>query len=390
MFFDMEKKDLGFITQPKTKNAKTGEFETGFLINLVCSSGLGSSSMLERAGRIITDGFIVVVDCVSGVCSQTEVILRQAVLGRIKPVLFINLLDVSICELHEEEEVLYQTCQKIVEKVNVIIGTHSEDDGPMGVVRVDVNNGSVGFGSGLQGWAFSLKQFAEMYASKFGVPVDQMMKKLWGENFYNPKTKEWQKEKSEENKRSFCWFVLHPIYNVFDAIMNFRKEETEKLLSKMTTAQGKLLKEVLTADDLRLEGESLMECVMRNMLPADEALFQMITIHLPSPVTAQKYRAELLYEGPNDDLSDLAKLGIRNCDPKAPLVMYVSRMVPTTDSEHYYAFGRVFSGKLATGMKARIMGVDTGEPIQVLTSTFVKQPLFKFMRFLIEPGKLSL
>ena len=27
----------------------------------------------------------------------------------------------------------------------------------------------------------------------------------------------------------------------------------------------------------------------------------MIVVHLPSPVTAQKYRAEQLYEGPADD-----------------------------------------------------------------------------------------
>ncbi len=40
---------------------------------------------------------------------------------------------------------------------------------------------------------------------------------------------------------------------------------------------------------------------MRRWLPAGGALLQMITIHLPSPVTAQKYRCELLYEGPGDD-----------------------------------------------------------------------------------------
>ena len=31
---------------------------------------------------------------------------------------------------------------------------------------------------------------------------------------------------------------LDPIYMVFDAIMNFKKEQTEKLLSKLTTAHG--------------------------------------------------------------------------------------------------------------------------------------------------------
>merc|ERR1712200_231731 len=120
-----------------------------------------------------------------------------------------------------------------------------------------------------------------------------------------------------------------------------------------TNAEGKPVKEILKADELELEGKPLMKVVMRNWLPAGEAMFQMICIHLPSPVTAQKYRAELLYEGPSDDA---ACMGIKNCDPDAPLMMYVSKMVPTSDKGRFYAFGRVFSGKIATGMKSRIMG----------------------------------
>merc|ERR1712226_1306622 len=183
--------------------------------------------------------------------------------------------------------------------------------------------------------------------------MGKMMKKLWGENFFNAKTKKWQKEKSDDNKRSFCMYVLDPIYMVFDAIMNFKKDQTEKLLAKLTTADGKLVKDVLKTEEKELEGKPLMKVVMRNWLPAGEAMFQMIVIHLPSPVTAQKYRAELLYEGPNDD--DACK-GIKNCDTEAPLMMYVSKMVPTSDKGRFYAFGRVFSGKVATGQKARIMG----------------------------------
>ena len=49
-------------------------------------------------------------------------------------------------------------------------------------------------------------------------------------------------------------------------------------------------------------------------------------------------------------------MGIKNCDSTAPLMMYISKMVPTSDKGRFYAFGRVFSGKIATGMKARIMG----------------------------------
>merc|ERR1712060_466181 len=78
----------------------------------------------------------------------------------------------GLLELQLGQEELFQTFQRIVENVNVIVATYADDDGPMGVVRVDVNNGSVGFGSGLHGWAFTLKQFAEMYATKFGVDTD--------------------------------------------------------------------------------------------------------------------------------------------------------------------------------------------------------------------------
>merc|ERR1711990_1369595 len=92
---------------------------------------------------------------------------------------------------------------------------------------------------------------------------------------------------------------------------------------------------------------------MRKWLPAGDALLMMIAIHLPSPVTAQKYRMEMLYEGPHDDE---CAIGIKTCNPEAPLMMYISKMVPTSDKGRFYAFGRVFSGTCETGQKVRIMG----------------------------------
>jgi len=352
MYFEMDPKDLAFCKQEKAKKAD-GSDECGFLINLIDSPGHVDFSSEVTAALRVTDGALVVVDCVSGVCVQTETVLRQAIAERIRPVLFMNKMDRALLELQLDQEELFQTFQRIVENVNVIVATYADDDGPMGVVRVDVNNASVGFGSGLHGWAFTLKQFAEMYASKFGVDTDKMMKKLWGENFFNPKTKKWSKNKDADNKRSFNMYVLDPIYMVFDAIMNFKKDQVEKLMGKLTTADGRMVKDVLKHEEKELEGKPLMKCVMRNWLPAGEAMFQMIVIHLPSPVTAQKYRAELLYEGPPDDEACTA---IKACDPNGPLMMYVSKMVPTSDKGRFYAFGRVFAGKVATGQKCRIMG----------------------------------
>jgi len=341
MYFEMSEKDMAFVKQEKEKDC------SGFLVNLIDSPGHVDFSSEVTAALRVTDGALVVVDCVSGVCVQTETVLRQAIAERIRPVLFMNKMDRALLELQLDQEDLFLTFQRVVENVNVIIATYADDDGPMGIVRVDPTNGSVGFGSGLHGWAFTLKQFSEMYAAKFGVDTEKLMKKLWGENFFNAKTKKWQKAKADDNVRSFNMYVLDPIYKVFDAIMNFKKDLTDKLLDKLEI-KGKMKHE-----DLQQEGKPLMKVVMRTWLPAGEALFLMICIHLPSPVTAQKYRTDMLYEGPNDDAAAVA---MKNCDPNGPLMMYISKMVPTSDKGRFYAFGRVFSGKIATGLKARIMG----------------------------------
>jgi len=341
MFFTLDAATQDLITEPAQQNKK----EPGFLINLIDSPGHVDFSSEVTAALRVTDGALVVVDCVSGVCVQTETVLRQAIAERIKPVLFMNKMDRALLELQLGQEELYQTFQRIVENVNVIIATYNDDDGPMGEMRVHPHKGSVGFGSGLHGWAFSIKQIADIYSSKFGVPTAKLMGKLWGENFFNKKTKKWSKNKAEDNERAFCAYVLDPIYKLFDAIMNFKKEKIAELLET--------LKIKLSVDDREKDGKQLLKVVMRTWLPAGETMFYMITVHLPSPVTAQRYRAEMLYEGPQDDESFK---GIKSCNSDGPLMMYISKMVPTSDKGRFYAFGRVFSGKVGTGQKVRIMG----------------------------------
>ena len=341
MYFELGPKDLTFI-KDETQREKD---EAGFLINLIDSPGHVDFSSEVTAALRVTDGALVVVDCVSGVCVQTETVLRQAIAERIKPVVFMNKVDLALLTLQLDKEDLYQKFARIVETVNVIIATYSDEKGPMGDIKVDPSKGSVGFGSGLHSWAFTLKQFAELYAEKFGIDAEKLMNRLWGENFYNPQTKKWSKKQDEGYVRSFSMFVLDPIFKVFDAIMNYKKDEIPKLLEKLNIN--------LKSAEKEEEGKNLLKIVMRNWLPAGDALLQMIAIHLPSPVTAQKYRMEILYEGPHDDEAAVA---IKTCDANGPLMMYVSKMVPTSDKGRFYAFGRVFSGIVASGQKVRIMG----------------------------------
>jgi elongation factor 2 len=49
---------------------------------------------------------------------------------------------------------------------------------------------------------------------------------------------------------------------------------------------------------------------------------------------------------------------MRECDPKGPLMIFISKMVPSGDKGRFYAFGRVFSGTVGNGQKVRIMGAN--------------------------------
>jgi elongation factor 2 len=82
---------------------------------------------------------------------QTETVLRQAIAERIKPVLMMNKMDRALLELQLEPEELYQTFQRIVENVNVIISTYGEgESGPMG--NIMVRSSSMGGGQGHAPW----------------------------------------------------------------------------------------------------------------------------------------------------------------------------------------------------------------------------------------------
>ena len=128
-----------------------------YLVNLLDTPGhVDFSGDVTRALRAI-DGVVVVVDAVEGVMPQTETVLRQALSERARPVLFINKVDRLINELRLTPEGMQARFIKLITKFNELIKRFA----PREVADkwlVNVEDGSVAFGSAKEKWALSVPQ----------------------------------------------------------------------------------------------------------------------------------------------------------------------------------------------------------------------------------------
>jgi elongation factor 2 len=319
-----------------------------YLINLVDSPGHVDFSSEVTAALRITDGALVVVDCVEGVCVQTETVTRQALGERIKPVLHVNKVDRAIQELMLSGEDLYQKLNQIVESVNALFATY--EDPTLGDVTVDPRKGNVSFGSGKQGWAFTLTVFGKIFGEKMQKEPAALIPRLWGENFFDVEAKKFtDRPVSATGKplqRYVVQMILDPLVKVFNTIGRDDTATLEQMLPKIGVK--------LTAHERERHGGDLLRTVMRKWLPAADALVRMVIENLPSPKTAQQYRVANLYTGPQDDENATA---IRECNPTGPLNIFISKMIdPVGDGKRYFAFGRVFSGTVKPQLEVRILG----------------------------------
>ena len=246
-----------------------------YLINLIDSPGhVDFSSEVSTASRLC-DGAVVLVDAVEGVCSQTVAVLRQTWIEHIKPVLVINKIDRLITELKMSPGEAFLHLSKTVEQVNAVLGsffqgermeedlqwrekveervaaaaareqeksqqttvdTANRGDDATSEATASINGdfeerddedlyfspekNNVIFSSAIDGWAFTVRQFASLYEKKIGIKRSVLEKVLWGDFYLDPRTKRVLSSKHLKGralKPMFVQLVLDNIWAVYAA-----------------------------------------------------------------------------------------------------------------------------------------------------------------------------
>lgn len=196
--------------------------------------------------------------------------LRQAWQDRLRPVLIINKIDRLVTELKLTPLEAHTHLVQLLENVNAVMGAfyageRMEDDlrwreererrlqrrAQEEASRIDAEaqgdavedseleeefaerndedlyfapeRGNVVFASAIDGWAFRLGTFAQLYARKLGVNEANLRRALWGDFYLDPKTKRVishsQLKGRTHLKPLFVQFVLENIWAVYENVV---------------------------------------------------------------------------------------------------------------------------------------------------------------------------
>ncbi|KAI9894326.1 MAG: Cytoplasmic GTPase/eEF2-like protein (ribosomal biogenesis) [Vezdaea aestivalis] len=371
----MESSAISLYFSMSRKDTSTKEY----LINLIDSPGhIDFSSEVSTASRLC-DGAVVLVDAVEGVCSQTITVLRHTWTEHLKPLLVINKLDRLVTELKMSTSEAYSHLSKLLEQINAVMGSffqgeRMEEDlkwrermeeriseknreknnrqaaDPTAIKTEEFEEkddediyfapekNNVVFSSAIDGWAFTVKQFAALYEKKLGINKAIMEKVLWGDFYLDPKTRKVLKLKHLKGrslKPMFVQLVLDPLWSVYEATIlspggkgdSVKVEKITKSLSITLPAQ------VLRSKDQRTS----LTAILTSWIPLSVAILVSVIEYLPSPPTSQADRlARILDSSPGSSHIDQnlrAAMTEFKTERSEPVVAYVSKMVAMKSSE---------------------------------------------------------
>jgi U5 small nuclear ribonucleoprotein component len=328
-------------------------------MSLVLQSSKGKShlfNILDTPGHVnfvdevasslrLVDGVVLVVDVVEGVQVNTEQIIRYAVLEDLPLTLVINKMDRLILELKLPPTDAYFKLKHVIEEVNTVIENTLPGQGERR--RLSPEKGNVAFACSNMGWCFSLPSFARMYAESYpGINEADFAVRLWGDIFFNPKSRKFTRKSIEEkSKRTFVNFVLEPIYKLYSHTLSESPEDLKGTLATLGIS--------LKPSQYKTDAKVLLRLVCEQFFGTATGFVDMIVEHIPSPLEGARKKLEHYYTGPLDTKIAAA---MESCNQDGPLVIHVSKLFNTSDASGFYSFGRVMSGTARPGQQVRVLG----------------------------------
>ncbi|CAH8651797.1 unnamed protein product [Heterobilharzia americana] len=325
--------------------------EKSYLFNILDTPGHVNFSDEVTAAFRLADGICLLVDVSEGVLLNTERILKHALQERLPVTLCINKIDRLIIELKLPPMDAYYKIKHIIDEVNSILLTYSEGAGIVNDTQPVVSPllGNVCFASTYYRFCFTLESFAKIYMDTFasGMDYKEFAERLWGDIYFNPKTRRFQKRPPTPNsQRTFVDFILEPLYKIFAQTVG----DVDNCLPTLCTELGIYL----TKCEMKLNIRPLLRLIFKRFFGDFSGFVHMCVDHIPSPVRSALIKVESAYTGTLDN--DLTHAMLK-CDvDHEQVVVHTTKLYPDQEAISFHVFGRVMCGTLFADQTVRVLG----------------------------------
>jgi len=270
----------------KRSDDEQGIFIRDFRLNLIDSPGHSEFSSQVSSSLRICDGAILVIDAIEGVCTSTEILLRNACRQGVIPILLLNKADRLFLELNLDPNDAIIRMQAIVNHVNMILesetrkGNNDYNNNIINPFSFDNNDttGRIIISSGYFGWGTSILNLIELTKTdSFASALKELGKihksikkgnitifRTTIENILKQSTKI-----SNQTKETIMKYFNDPELDI--GFTNPSQIEQQK--QQLQTTYKKHLKRILSL-----------------VIPMSNSLLESIVTNLPSPFAAQAKR----------------------------------------------------------------------------------------------------
>ncbi|CAF4478077.1 unnamed protein product [Rotaria sp. Silwood2] len=320
-----------------------------YLINLIDTPGhVDFSSEISTVVQLC-DGAIILVDVVEGLRSQTLATLRQAWLEHLRIILVFNKIDRLFVEHKWSSHQAYGRIHGVLKHINDVVAKQftsllleksaeqevmekaNNDDGDDNWTK---NESQIYFSPDYNNvlFASTLDEFiiSQIYMQKkLSVKREILMKTLWGDYYFDKKTKRVCKgAQSKGQKPMFVQFIFENLWSVYEAII-IRRDNGK--LEKIAASIGAKL----TPRDIQHTDPYVpLHLIFNQWLPIASAVFDMVVVQLPNPkaLNIEKIEQLMCNKGRRFDtlLSETQQLkqAFINCssDDQEPVIIYVSKL----------------------------------------------------------------
>ena len=352
-----------------------------YLVNLVDSPGhVDFSGEVSGAVRV-TDGALLLVDVVEGVCIQTRLVVQQAWRERLRLCLVFTKMDKLVQAAQMTPAEAYDHLCKLLEQVNAITSTLQHEDKlareqqKEGEAKGEKEKekeegkeeeeayfspekGNVVFSSSAHRWGFRPSLLARMYAARLHMNEAALQKVLWGRYYLDLRHgRVLRRPPSAQAEPAFVQLVLRPIWDVYHAVYNRDDARLAQIARTLQIADFAGQKDLASSDRALA-----VAAVMSRWLPIGGAVLDMVVQQLPSPRDAQRTRLPALFgqplglgapapvkSTPDDDgamvvarTAEAVEGAVARCDAddSAPVLAFVIKMFSVSAKEYEAALPR--------------------------------------------------